>query len=193
MSQESCFRELFDNQRGNRPKHCWNLNDSTFTIFFDHDEGNWSEKKSLLVMSKILNLFVNTLTANDKYSPLNRQNLTQRIQILLCETQETVPHFFFFFFFFCSFQIQITCWTVSKQDDTHSWCISEVSDSEKGGQVIVEKVLFRWTLWQASWQTNPDTIEIWATATLLYFLITVARIETEKVSLGDMQNVKTDC
>ena len=51
-------------------------------------------------MSKILNLFVNTLTANDKYSPLNRQNLTQRIQILLCETQETVPHFFFFFFFF---------------------------------------------------------------------------------------------
>ena len=50
-------------------------------------------------MSKILNLFVNTLTANDKYSPLNRQNLTQRIQILLCETQETVPLFFFFFFF----------------------------------------------------------------------------------------------
>ena len=48
------------------------------------------------MMSKILNLFVNTLTANDKYSPLNRQNLTQRIQILLCEKQETVPHFFFF-------------------------------------------------------------------------------------------------
>ena len=51
------------------------------------------------MMSKILNLFVNTLTANDKYSPLNRQNLTQRIQILLCEKQETVPHFFFFVVF----------------------------------------------------------------------------------------------
>ena len=58
-------------------------------------------------MSKILNLFVNTLTANDKYSPLNRQNLTQRIQILLCETQETVPNFFFFFFFFAVFKFRL--------------------------------------------------------------------------------------
>ena len=58
-------------------------------------------------MSKILNLFVNTLTANDKYSPLNRQNLTQRIQILLCETQETVPHFFFFFFAVFKFRLHV--------------------------------------------------------------------------------------
>ena len=48
----------------NEPKHCWNLNDSTFIIFIDKCEGNWVGKKSLLLICKILRLFVNTLTAN---------------------------------------------------------------------------------------------------------------------------------
>ena len=34
------------------------------------------------MLSKILRLFVNTLTADDKYSLLNRDNLTQQIKIL---------------------------------------------------------------------------------------------------------------
>ena len=37
----------------------------------------------MLVLCKILSLFVNTLTADDKYSLLNTDNLTQPIQILL--------------------------------------------------------------------------------------------------------------
>ena len=28
----------------NGPKHCWNHNDSTFTILIDHCEGNWVSK-----------------------------------------------------------------------------------------------------------------------------------------------------
>ena len=43
----------------NEPKHCWNLNDSTFIIFIDKCEGNWVGKKSLLLICKILRLFVN--------------------------------------------------------------------------------------------------------------------------------------
>ena len=26
------------------PKHCWNLNDNTFTKLIDHGEGNWDNK-----------------------------------------------------------------------------------------------------------------------------------------------------
>ena len=48
-------------------------------------------------MWKILRLFVNTLTADDKYSLLNRDNLTQPIQILISEKQRIFSNFFFNF------------------------------------------------------------------------------------------------
>ena len=52
-----------------------------------------SSKKSLSVICKILRLFVNTLTLDDKYSLLNRENLTQPIQIHLSQKQQTVSQF----------------------------------------------------------------------------------------------------
>ena len=42
-------------------------------------------------------MFVNTLTADDKYSPLNRDNLTQRIRTQLSQKQQAFPSFFFAF------------------------------------------------------------------------------------------------
>ena len=41
----------------------------------------------MLVFCKILGLFVNTLTEDDKYCLLCRENLTQPIQILLSQKQ----------------------------------------------------------------------------------------------------------
>ena len=72
----------------NEPKHCWNLNDSTFIIFIDKCEGNWVGKKSLLLICKILRLFVNTLSAVAKYSLPNRDNLTQAIQMQLSQKEK---------------------------------------------------------------------------------------------------------
>ena len=43
----------------------------------------------MIVLSKILGLFVNTLTDDDKYSLLYRHNLTQQIQILLSQKPKT--------------------------------------------------------------------------------------------------------
>ena len=43
----------------------------------------------MLVLCKILGLFVNTLTDDDKYSLLYRDNLTQQIQILLSQKPNT--------------------------------------------------------------------------------------------------------
>ena len=48
----------------------------------------------LLVLCKILKLFVNTLTADGKYFLLNRDNLTQPIQILVSQKQNTFSEFF---------------------------------------------------------------------------------------------------
>ena len=43
----------------------------------------FNRKMSLLVTHKSLSLFVNTLTADDKYSLLNKDNLAQPIQMQL--------------------------------------------------------------------------------------------------------------
>ena len=46
-------------------------------------------KKSLLVIQKILRLFLHTLTVDDKDYLLNRDNLTQPIQMQLSQKQKT--------------------------------------------------------------------------------------------------------
>ena len=48
----------------------------------------------MLVLCKILSLFVNTLTDDDKYSLLYRDNLTQQIQILLSQKPKTFSQLF---------------------------------------------------------------------------------------------------
>ena len=59
------------------------------------DKLSW--KKSSLVRSKILGLFVNTLTAEYTYSRRNMQTLTQQVQTPLCLKQKTFSGFFIAF------------------------------------------------------------------------------------------------
>ena len=81
----------------------------------------------MLVLCKTLRLFVNTLTADDKYSLLNKDNLTQRIQILLYQEDKTFSKFF------CSFlKSTFNFEHFQKKDDPHSRCVSEITVSEKG-------------------------------------------------------------
>ena len=78
------------------------------------------------MLFKILRLFVDTLPVDDLYSPLNKDNLTQPIHILLSQKQKTFSQLFSAFLLstlnFEHFQ---------KKDDPHSQCISEITDSEK--------------------------------------------------------------
>ena len=48
----------------------------------------------MLVLCKILGLFVNILSEDDKYCLLYRDNLTQPIQILLSQKQKPFSEFF---------------------------------------------------------------------------------------------------
>ena len=81
----------------------------------------------MLVLCKILGLFVNTLTDDDKYSLLYRDNLTQQIQILLSQKPKT----------FSKLSSQILNPTLNfehfhKNDDPHSRCSSQITVPEKG-------------------------------------------------------------
>ena len=81
----------------------------------------------MLVLCKILRLFFNTLTADDKYSLLNTDNLTQSIQTLLSQKQKTFSQFFSSFL-----KSTLNFEHFQKKDDPHSRCISEITVSEKG-------------------------------------------------------------
>ena len=48
----------------------------------------------MLVLCNILSLFVNTLSEDDKYCLLYKDNLLQPIQILLSQKQKTFSQFF---------------------------------------------------------------------------------------------------
>ena len=56
-----------------------------------------SRKKSLLVRRKALKLFVKTLTADDKFSILKRDNLTQPIRTKLSQKQKLFSELFLAF------------------------------------------------------------------------------------------------
>ena len=81
----------------------------------------------MLVLCKILRLFVNTLTDDDKYSLLYRDNLTQQITILLFQKPKTFSGLF----------SEILKPTLNfeyfqKKDDPHGRCSSQITVSEKG-------------------------------------------------------------
>ena len=50
------------------------------------------------MIHKILTLFLNTLTVDEKHYLLNRDNLTQPIQMQLYKKQKSFAEFFFFHF-----------------------------------------------------------------------------------------------
>ena len=73
-------------------------------------------------------MFVNTLTADDQYSLLNRDNLTQPIRARLSAKQKT------FFQFFLAFpKSTLNFEQMQKKDDLHTRFISEITHSEKRG------------------------------------------------------------
>ena len=68
------------------------------------------------------------MTADDKYSLLNRDNLTQPIPTKLSRKQKA-----FFRFFLAFSKSTLNFEHLQKKDDLHSWNISYITHSEKRG------------------------------------------------------------
>ena len=73
-------------------------------------------------------MFVNTLTADDQYSLLNRDNLTQPIRTQLSQKRKAFSEFFLEFS-----KYTLNFEHLQKKDDLHSRFISESTHSEKRG------------------------------------------------------------
>ena len=87
-----------------------------------------SWKKSVLVRSKILGLFVNTLTAEYMYSGRNMQTFTQQVRTTLSLKQKTFSGFFIAFS-----KSTLNGEHFQKKGESSSLSISEIIDSKRGG------------------------------------------------------------
>ena len=96
MSKESSFKGPFEKQHGKRAQLLLKSEQQHCHHIYYHSESNWVWKV-VSVPWKLLRLLFNTMTVNQKYSLLNRDNLTQPIQILLSEQQKANFHFFWHF------------------------------------------------------------------------------------------------
>ena len=125
MSKKSRFRGCFDKQYGKRAQAL--LKSASQHLYHIHRSlpRKLSWKKSLLLTCKILGLLVNTLAADEKYLVLHRNNLTVPIQIQLSKKQKKISKFFAAFL-----ESKLDFEHFEKKDDPHSFCISEITDSE---------------------------------------------------------------
>ena len=126
MSKKSRFKGSFGKQHGKRAqtllKFAWQ---HLYHIYWSL----WRQltcKKSLLVTWKISRLFPNTLSADGKYSLLNRHNLTHPIQMQLYRKEKTFSDFFSAFL-----KSSLSFEHFWKKDDPHCWCISKITHPEK--------------------------------------------------------------
>ena len=136
MPEEPDLRRAF----GNQPVNGWQTllksarqyNYPIFPWIWD----KLSLKKSALVRSKILGLFVNTLTAEYTYSRRNMQNFTQQVQTPLSLKQKTFSGFLIAFL--------KSTWNgehFEKKGESSSLSISEIIESKRGGYLSAWKAL----------------------------------------------------
>ena len=94
MSKKSRFKGSFGKQHGKRAQTLLKVPWQHLYHIYWSLSMQLTCKKFMLVICKISRLFPNTLSADGKYSLLNRDNLTQPIQMQLSQKQKTFSEFF---------------------------------------------------------------------------------------------------
>ena len=127
-TKRSFFRTPFANERVNGFQTLLKSARDNYYPLFSSIRGKLSWKKSPSVWYEILRLFVNALTADDKYSGSNMQNLWQQFQTPLSQKQKTFSRFSIAFLK-CAWNLQ----HFQKKDEYPSLIISEIIDAERRG------------------------------------------------------------
>ena len=107
-------------------KHCWNKHGTSITLFSRQFEVNSVKKKSSSVWYEIFRLFVNALTADDKYCGSNMQKTP------LYHKQTTFSGFFIAFLK-CAWDLE----HFPKKDEYPNLIISEINDAKRCGYLNV--------------------------------------------------------
>ena len=128
MCKNSQFRLPFQKEHGKRVSTLFKFERQNLYHIYWSTRRQFSCKKSLLVICKSSRLFVNTMSAVDKCSLANRDNLMQPIHRILSQKLKNFSEFFLGFskshLYFEHFQ---------KKDDAHSLFICEATACAKPG------------------------------------------------------------
>ena len=131
-SKAPCFRRPFGNQR---VQEFQTLSKSARHHYYPIVPWIWDKlswKKCRLVRFEILELFVNTLTTDDKYSSRNIQNLTQQLQTTMSQKQNT-----FYRIFITYVKSRTSSDDFVKKDESTSLSFYDIIDAEKSGYLNV--------------------------------------------------------
>ena len=128
----SCYRTPFDNGLVNEFHTLLKWARQHYYPLFLSIRGKLSWKKSPSVWYEILRLFVNGLTADDKYSGTNIQNLRQQFQTPLSQKQKTFSGIFIAFLK-CAWNLE----HFPKKHEYPSLIISEIIDAKGRGYLNV--------------------------------------------------------
>ena len=126
----SCFRTPFADERVNGFQTLLKSARNHYYPLFSSIWGKLSWKKSTSAWYEILNLFVKILTADDKYSGSNMQNLRQQFQTPLSQKQNIFSGFFIVFL-----KYALNLEHFQKKDEDPSLIFSEVIDAERRGDL----------------------------------------------------------
>ena len=127
MPKRWCFRRPCGNQRVNGFQTLLKSERHHYYPIFTCIWDILSWKKSA-----ILTLFVNTLTAHNKYSRCNVHNFAQQVQTPLSQKEKTFRQFFIAFLK-CACNLE----HFEKKDEYPTLIISEIMDCERGGYLNV--------------------------------------------------------
>ena len=128
MSIKTRFKGSFKNQHGKCAQTLFKFPWQKLYHIYWSLWRQFTFKKFLLVICKISRLFPNTLSADGKYSLLNRDNLTQPIQMQLSKKQKTFSEFFSAFL-----KSSLNFENFQTKDDSHSRGISKITEYERQG------------------------------------------------------------
>ena len=128
MSKKSRFRLPFQKENGKRVSTLFKSEQEHLRHIYCSTGRQFSGTQSLLVIWKSLRLFVNTMSAFDKWSLPNRDNLMQPIHMHLSQKLKTFSRFFNVFS-----KSRLSFEYFQKKDDAHSLFISDATACEKRG------------------------------------------------------------
>ena len=187
ISKKSTFRGPFEKQHVKEDQTLLRSKQHHLYHIYWSQWRQLSWNKSLLVICKVLRMFVNILTGDDKYFLVNRDNLRQPIQMQLSEKKKTISDFFHHF------------WNgnyilnIFKKRWPSSLIYFRNYRLRKALLIKSLKSPHSEDPSRSNMQAAPNTLEIWTTPPLPYLVITAKAIESEKASLGNMQSLKNLC
>ena len=109
------------------PKHCWNLNDSTFNIFIDTCESNSGWESVFELYGECKDRFITHLLLITSILFLVETIYSNTFRCNYLRNKKYFP----IFFAFCKFRFNFE--HSPKKDDPHTLCIFELKDSKRRG------------------------------------------------------------